>query len=259
MQIQKGDNEVNNDNLFLTRCPDCGAQFQAPHLEVCGREVFPKRFCERCVSLDQERVRSERNREHIAEMERSWAAKCPPLYRHTNRGRLPLDEAVVEKILRWRPDERPGGLGLSGAAGIGKRRLLFLLARDLHFVGFHVSSIRAVQFETVVDDRFDDERKGQAKVLIRRLEHAGVLLLLDLGMERLSAAGEVALHDLIQTRAEYERPILWTSQFNGDELLARFRNSQERGKATISRLVRSSECLLLERVAKPGKRIATAA
>jgi DNA replication protein DnaC len=229
----------------------CGKRFSYEPVELWGMEIFSVRACPECIMTREagELARfAAANAMRAAKLHAAWQQLCPPAYRASQPERLPLARDAVSHVLAWRPDRDGRGLGLSGPLGIGKRRLLYLLARDLHFSGYRFRAIRAVRFENVLDDKFDDARKANAKTLIADLELVGVLLLLDLGMERLTPSGEAALHDLIETRSENRRPILWTSQFNGDELLAKFRNSQARGRATISRLVRSSECLLVERV-----------
>ena len=234
------------------RCMKCGKRFLYSPIELWGEEYFRVRARPECVIAHEADEFAAANARRTAKLHASWQQICSPLYRASQVERLPLARETVSRVLAWRPSSGRW-IALSGPPGIGKRRLLFLLARDLHFSGVSLRSIRAVQFENAVDDRFDDHRKANAKALIEKLQTTEVLLLLDLGMERLSGASEAALHDLIETRAENERPILWTSQFDGDELLAKFKNSQARGRATITRLVRCSEILVVTEFANERK------
>jgi DNA replication protein DnaC len=153
-------------------------------------------------------------------------------------------------VLEWRPPEDGNGLGLVGAPHIGKRRLLYLLAKDLHFAGVRLAQISDFEFVRVGSE--DEEVRASTRRAIAKIQSVPVLIFADIGAERLTERAQSEFYSLIEHRAQRALPILWSTQFSREQIAARFinRNSPDVrlkiGRAAVDRLAQVSNVIEVE-------------
>ncbi|MBK8477777.1 MAG: ATP-binding protein [Opitutaceae bacterium] len=148
-----------------------------------------------------------------------WDKDCPPAYQRAiladAAAPTHCDAAASERVRSWRP-QQGRGLVLTGPSGIGKTHAIWRLARDLEDDGRNPIVISSIELFRVLA-RSAKELES-AKWLLR----CGVLVIDDLGKERLSPGACATLHELIDERVSYDRPTIITTRYNGPAFVARF-------------------------------------
>lgn len=242
-------------------CSDCGAEFPALDLPSWTR-------CGSCAGKAADAiVEAWRVTERAGLAERASEvmrlAGCAPVDVASDRAAVPV---TIKRLLPRSPIEalRDGripaiGLGLIGPQGIGKSGCLATLVR------LYVERILAIDLEAqrVIPEgpeaftwwrrpsvewctwpnaaeilkNISTARGGSADIerLVRRWEITGVLVLDDLGRERMRGSysedySAGVLDRVIDTRSRFQRPILWTSNLSLPALTAHY------GAALVSRL-----------------------
>lgn len=208
-----------------SNCCECnGPMAKGPLVaEIMGTRVQWEMICEECTARNSARaaaaVESAIHRERVAK----WEKICPPLYQQTDVLRPELNQAALRKVMEWNP-ACGTGLAIQGPAGTCKTRMAFLRLRELHFNGVTVRAIRAPELNWISTQQFsnDAEEKSNAIAVLRSLKSASVLFIDDLGKERATARLETELWDLLEARASKRMPIIFTTNFSGDEFASRF-------------------------------------
>jgi DNA replication protein DnaC len=98
---------------------------------------------------------------------------------------------------------------------------MYAILRRLHFAGvrcFAVQAIRFAEAAMLIAERAPWSERQPALDLIRQCHKVPVLLFDDLGKENSTPAVAKAMHDLVEDRKAYRRPLLWTSERTSDEL-----------------------------------------
>ena len=80
--------------------------------------------------------------------------------------------------------------------------------------------------------------------LIDKLSWAKLLLLDDLGKERMTSTAESVIFELIRERTDNELPTIYTTNFDPAELQKRFLQ-KETGAALLRRIMESSKKIIL--------------
>ncbi len=171
-----------------------------------------------------------------------WQEECPSLFDQTEIEKLP-QRAISLQALDWNLDSCNGrGMILhSNGSGTGKTRTAYLILRR-HFVelGKSYFAITHSQFSRQAVQLQFDEDKNASKRWFRRLAGVEVLLMDDLGKSKFTTAdgsgskGEEVLFDLLEARFNQMRPIIFTTNYRGDDLMTRF--SKDRGQYILRRL-----------------------
>ncbi len=239
------------------KCPKCGGPTRG--FEVMGYTL--RALCGKCQDSELARQLASQNRARRAELDRQWRELCPPLFRATNASHPAINQDLLAKILEWHRATAGGkGIGLRGPTGGCKTRTMFLLLRKLHYQGVEVRWIRAIELSRASSEIFDcdDAVRNRAREVLKNAVRAEVLFIDDLGKERFTDRTELELYNLIETRISFLRPILWTSNAAGNDLLELM--SQNRGPAIIRRLAEFSTVHLVQPIyerAKPIEQLAT--
>jgi DNA replication protein DnaC len=115
-----------------------------------------------------------------------------------------------------------------------------ILAR-YHFEGQKVFGITAAKLAQVVQNKFspDNESRGESIEKLRLIEKIPVLLLDDIGQERITDRTGSEFFSLIEQRTAWKRPTLWTSNLDAGTFKQAL--GVERGQPTIRRLREFSE------------------
>lgn len=195
-------------------------------------ERFAYPWCPKCEVLERERLRAEDERiGQIAREERFWS-EVPPLYRATDKTRLGAN--LVAAIDRYKFGAT--GLAFLGRAGEGKTRAAVLLLHRLAMEGHRTFYLPCIKLAAAAADAFSDSKadRAEAKRVLERAATTEVLLLDDLGKNRMTERAEVELYDLLEHRTGYMLPTLWTSNSSAAGLHSMF--SPDRADALVRRL-----------------------
>lgn len=152
-----------------------------------------------------------------------WDKDCPPRFRDAIITDAPApahcDAIAAGRVLAWRPQDGRG-LVITGPSGIGKTHTVWRLARDLEDAGCGPIVISSI-------DLFR-ELATSAKELTkaRWLLRCGVLIIDDLGKERLTPGACAVMHELIDERVNHYRPTVITTRYTGKAFLDRFAEAE---------------------------------
>jgi DNA replication protein DnaC len=189
--------------------PECFNSVPVPSEDFVKFFATMKILCEDCdlrriEMLKQEQVLMEQQRRQEA-----FHTLCPPLYRESDPQRIPA--AFLRECEAW--EASPMGLGFVGIAGTGKTRAAWMLLKRLHFSGVRVFGITATAFAKACADQWHDDpqAKGMAEDTLTRCRRTKVLLLDDLGKNKMTERAELELFDLLEHRTSHELPVIWTA------------------------------------------------
>lgn len=224
--------------MILTKpCERCNALITINENQPFERV---RRYCGPCsdVILDIERF-AEESKARL-KRDKAFRETIPPLYRETDREHAGIRPVFRDAAEQWDFDG-PRGLGLIGASGGGKTRLLFGCLMRAHERGRTCDWISHNTFSKLVISAFSDgdpEARRAANERLERLARVDVLLIDDLGKAPSSERCDAELEELIETRGTWSRPTLWSANGGGAWLVGRF--SADRGEPLVRRLAEFS-------------------
>jgi DNA replication protein DnaC len=269
-------------------CESCGKEFDRPVFTLFEKEVFRVRECPKCAAPREEQARITDNQAREDAVWKPLRLVVPPRYRNFDRNLLPIGDKTIDRILNWRPkppvdagnsarilpvrqlqmtdetiervrNSRPSpsadgrGLLVEGPPHIGKRRLIYELAANLYFERFQIWAISSPDFESLAPLRTDRDTGGAVRRKIAQIRSVQILILTDVGGEKLTETAQREFYGLVEHRAQHLLPILWTTQFSQKQVAARFKtdNAPEvalaRGHAAVQRLNEISDVIHVER------------
>ncbi len=228
-------------------CPDCGTVFQTPALKWEHKpqpEPVGHVVCQPCFQAIGERAAAETKARIIHQRTRAFDEICPPVFRDTNADRLPCGRPTVSAVAKWAatcptfgtsnaPNDVSPQLLLHGPTGTGKTRLALLALK--HLVSQRGCPARLSMPGEFARDVADAYRNGEEKRLHHQFAHVEVLMLDDLGKERLTERVEAFLFELLDHRLSWRRTTILTTNHVGADLAAKF-TDPERGAALVRRL-----------------------
>lgn len=174
--------------------------------------------CAKCVHRHQE----------------AWKSLCPVEYRGTNIEAIrKMVGGQVDHVVGRKYSNR--GLCVFGAAGLGKTRATWFLAKEWFNAGytpyaFHLAGA-GTSLSAQVSEAF---RRGEYVEWVDQVASAGFLLWDDFDKDQLTGRAEEAAFSLIELFTSNKKPILVTTQATGDELAAKFKG--ERGSGILRRV-----------------------
>lgn len=161
----------------------------------------------------------------------------PLIFRDTDITRL--HEKIQENI-DWRPEGDKTGLLIHGTTGVGKTRALWEIVRRMWVekaeqdVNMPYLFLTMRKIESMIEQGFDTKKHGT--MLDSLIEHP-LLVIDDLGKERLTSRMASDLFAIIDERTVNRKTTIISTNFNGTTLLERFENrDKETGVALIRRL-----------------------
>jgi DNA replication protein DnaC len=246
--------QAHTTDVTTANCSRCKKPFSAKVMlfDIAGRETrLQVSLCADCeVELERnyqdrllaDRLRAE-ERQRISR-EIAWSKLCPAEFRlrsesdgETDIARLEREQPRVKDLLQWRLGRR--GLLIRGVTGLSKTRATWRLMRRLWIEGVSISAMTAAEF-----DRQCRDAGGNFTLTewFNRLATVQVFFLDDLGKGNWTAATEAQWFDLVDTRCREHRPIIVTTNDDGESLSARM--SSNRGEALIRRLRDYCDCIV---------------
>ncbi len=164
----------------------------------------------------------------------SWITIAPPHHRECRLATHPHPNAR-EIGEAWLRDDYPAnrGLLLAGGTGVGKTGLAIAIAYELHLQGVpvkfaNVPDVMAVFLEAVGTD--DRSAKARSVELQHGLVDTGVLVLDDLGAQRVTPFTVERLYEIVNTRHTRNLPTIITTNLTKSGI------EQSIGERVMSRL-----------------------
>jgi DNA replication protein DnaC len=212
--------------------PECFNSVPIPSEDFVRFFPTMKILCEECDIKRIEILKQEQAAEEQERRQEAFNALCPPLYRESDHQRIPA--AFLRECEAW--EVSPHGLGFVGLAGSGKTRAAWMLLKRLHFKGVRVFGITATAFAKACADQWHDDpqAKALAEDTLTRCRRTKVLLLDDLGKQKMTERGELELFDLLEHRTSHELPVIWTANAGRESLKQML--SPDRGEPILRRL-----------------------
>lgn len=210
----------------------CFNSISAPSVDFIRYFPNVQILCDDCDVKRIEKLQQEQATEEQERRQEAFNAICPPLYRQSDPERIPA--AFLRECEAWQYNAV--GLGLVGPAGCGKTRAAWTLLKRLHFSGIRVFGITATGFAKACADQWHDnnQAKALAEDTLTRCRRTKVLLLDDLGKNKMTERAELELFDLLEHRSSHELPIIWTANAAKGDL--RKMLSSDRGEPILRRL-----------------------
>lgn len=201
------------------QCKICGGVIKEPkqRVEVLGEEVeFVFGCCNNCTAVrDAHYDRS--NLSAPSTRTPNWDEQCPELYKEL-LGDLPasIDKPALERVSAWRPSKYARGMIITGNSGRGKTTALWALYRGLELGETNPVFLTAVELQRQLSEAARDI-KG-----VKHLTHCRVLMVDDLGKEKLTASVAALLWEVIDSRYANRRPMVITTRYAGAAFEERF-------------------------------------
>lgn len=180
--------------------------------------------------------------EESSRRQASLAELRPLAFGQTDPARLPCGQKKIDKVLAWNP-RCDKGLLLYGPTGGGKTRLVWMLLsrlileegwRPLYYTADHLARDLASSYR----------RAHGHEVLMASLFRRVVLVIDDLGKEKPTARVEEDTFAIIRERTDNLRPLIVTTNFVGDGLVARYSDPTV-GKPLVRRLREFCDTILM--------------
>ena len=211
-----------NSTWKAGQCKICGTAIPdaVQRVEVLGEVMqFTIGCCDGCTEVRNQHY----NRSDLsASVSRTplWDEQCPELYRELVQ-QVPdaVDKDAYARVLRWRPVKGGRGLILTGASGKGKTTSLWALFRELEVAEASPVFLTAVELQRQLSEAARDI-KG-----VKHLTHCRVLIVDDLGKEKLTASVAALLWEVVDARYASRRPLIISTRFGGPAFEERFGDS----------------------------------
>ena len=146
------------------------------------------------------------------------------------------------------------GLIITGKSGVGKTHLATAILNKLTEKDMLVLMGRLILLLDVIKDTFKDF-SSKEKDIIELYSKVDMLIIDDLGTERISSWALEKLYTIIENRNENKLPIIVTTRFNKESLLDRFCQSEdeELSEAVIQKLYQFCYGIELKKYDQNGK------
>lgn len=220
-------------------CPDCGREFEQTGIDLGGKIQWVPVICTDCIEARASQAENDKEAFKQRALQRAWEMHCPPIYRESDRARLPI--ALLSAADSWQWGQK--GLAFTGPAGAGKTRVMFGLLSGLHFSGKGVLAVSAVRLARYSADQFDQEkdRRTVARGFLELSAKADALFIDDIGKQKFTERAELDFFEILEQRTAHLLPTFWTANASGAELAAML--SEDRGEPIMRRLVEFSNII----------------
>jgi DNA replication protein DnaC len=221
-------------------CLTCTNEFGYEPLMIHGREFFGgmAKYCDCCVDENQ-RIQVEiAAQKRATKLAAEWTQICPPIYQDTDPARLtPKMRQYAEA---W-TSENGRGVAFVGPTGKCKTRVCYMILGRHHMEGVKVYSLTATKLAELVQNKFSNDHELRASSIetLKRIERVHMLLLDDIGQERITDRTGSEFFSIIEQRTSFKRPTLWTSNLDAGTFKQAL--GADRGEPTLRRLREFSE------------------
>lgn len=218
---------------MASKCHHCSQMGSPVYIKETGR-FLDMVLCRKCYETEWALKPPHNYREVFKQMNVEWVGdnihpEMPLAFRNTD---MEFND-FMRKVKAWAPVEGKCGVIMHGQTGLGKSRAAWWLYNKL-WMDNHTDSmfLQMRKFEAKIAEGFDEKKHSK---VIDALISAKVVVLDDLGKERLTPRLETDLFAVMDERTSGLKTTIITTNYTGDTLVDRF-NSRETGVAFVRRL-----------------------
>ena len=243
------------DKIFHNKCKFCGKDLKPIGLDYLYANIpLSSIEYERCDCKESKAYWNEKDlkeemqkkRKHFEQIIRqfyiqNYSSKRIQDYQfknliitETNKKKIEIAKDFTEKCIN---KNQKNGLIITGKSGVGKTHLATAILNKLTEKDMLVLMGRLILLLDVIKDTFKDF-SSKEKDIIELYSKVDMLIIDDLGTERISSWALEKLYTIIENRNENKLPIIVTTRFNKESLLDRFYQSEdeELAEAVIEKL-----------------------
>ena len=232
------------DEIFHNKCKFCGKDLKPIGLDYLYANIpissieYERCDCEKSKSYWNEKDLKEeiqKKRKHFEQMIRqfyirNYSSKRIQDYRFenfiitkTNKKEIEIAKDFTDKCIN---KNQKNGLIITGKSGVGKTHLATAILNELTEKDMLVLMGRLILLLDVIKDTFKDF-SSKEKDIIELYSKVDMLIIDDLGTERISSWALEKLYTIIENRNENKLPIIVTTRFDKESLLDRFYQSED--------------------------------
>lgn len=249
---------INYDNYIdkqLKKCEFCGKELEPIGLDYLYANISPEYIkYQRCSCNKAKEYWKEKDNQDAKEQKRKrFRNIINVIYKQNYVGRkyqeLNFENFIVnlnnknpvkmanDYINKNKDKMLSNGLIIMGESGVGKTHLTAAIANKLIENDKIVLMGRLTTLLDLIKETFRDNAKSENE-LIELYSNVDMIIIDDLGTEKISSWALEKLYTIIQNRFENGLPIIITTRFNKKGLISRFSysNDQDLIDATISKL-----------------------
>ena len=249
---------INSDNYIykkLKKCEFCGKELEPIGLDYLYVNISPESIeYQRCTCDKSQEYWKEKDKQDAEEQKRKrFRNMIKVIYKQSYVGRkyqeLNFENFIIDLnnknavkmandyINKNKDKILSNGLIIMGESGVGKTHLAAAIANKLIENDKIVLMGRLTTLLDMIKETFRDNTKSENE-LIELYSNVDMIIIDDLGTEKISSWALEKLYTIIQNRFENGLPIIITTRFDKKGLISRFSysNDQDLIDATISKL-----------------------
>lgn len=240
---------------FHNKCKFCGKDLKPIGLDYLYTNRSPDYIeYERCTCEGSKnywkdidfRIQEQKKKEHYREMisqfySQNYISKRIKDYNFKHFKVTDVNKKEVESVKDYTQkcidNKQENGLIITGDSGVGKTHLVASISNELIEKDKLVLMGRLTSLLDMIKETFRDNSKSENE-LIELFSNVDMVVIDDLGTEKISSWALEKLYTIIQNRCEKGLPIIITTRFDKEGLLHRFKqsNDKELSDAIIQKL-----------------------
>lgn len=234
----------NYQKNFHNKCKFCGKDLKPIGLDYLYTNVSSELIeYERCTCKESQnywkdvdfRIQEQKKKEHYKEMisqfySQNYISKRLKDYNFKNFKVIDINKKEVEIAKDYTKkcinNEQENGLIITGNSGVGKTHLVASILNELIEKDKLVLIGRLTSLLDMIKETFKDNSKSENE-LIELFSNVDMVVIDDLGTEKISSWALDKLYTIIENRNENKLPIIVTTRFDKESLLDRFYQSED--------------------------------
>lgn len=245
----------NSKKNFYNKCKFCGKDLKPIGLDYLYTNVSSELIeYERCTCKESQnywkdvdfKIQEKKKKEHYRKMidqfhSQNYISKRLKDYNFNNfkvtdvnKKEVAIAKDYANKCIN---NEQENGLIITGSSGVGKTHLVAAISNELIEKDKLVLIGRLTSLLDMIKETFKDSSKSENE-LIELFSNADMVVIDDLGTEKISSWALDKLYTIIENRNENKLPIIITTKLDKEGLLHRFKqsNDKELSDAVIQKL-----------------------